>query len=198
MRTPIHTSGELGAAIRRQRKRQRMRQDELAALVDSSHVFLRDVERGKPTVQLGRVLRLLDELGLRLYLDEPEAALPVGATFKLHRNPDGRFYFTLHASNDRRLLRGEFYASKASALVGIERMQAHAPNEERYVRQSAATSRDQVFRFSLTAPNGQTVAVSQDFATESARDGAIEVVKAIAPTAVILVETDESRTDSVD
>jgi len=41
-------------------------------MVDSSHVFLRDVECGKPTVQLGRVLRLLQELGIRITLDIPD------------------------------------------------------------------------------------------------------------------------------
>ena len=34
------------------------------------------MEHGKETVQLGRVLRLLDELGVRLYADIPAAVLP--------------------------------------------------------------------------------------------------------------------------
>lgn len=35
-------------------------------------MFLRDVERGKPTAQIGRILRVLDELGIKIYLDIPE------------------------------------------------------------------------------------------------------------------------------
>lgn len=72
MRISIRTPVELGAEIRRQRKRQGIRQDDLAAIVGASHVALRDIERGKPTVQLGRVLRVLDELGIAFSLDTPD------------------------------------------------------------------------------------------------------------------------------
>lgn len=72
MRLPIRSTRELGAEIRRQRKRQGIRQDDLAAIVGASHVALRDIERGKPTVQLERVLRVLDELGIAVTLDLPD------------------------------------------------------------------------------------------------------------------------------
>ena len=72
MSVPIHTTEELGAAIRRQRKRQHLRQQDLADIIGASHVFLRDVEQGKPTVQLGRVLKLLEELGIGVRLELPE------------------------------------------------------------------------------------------------------------------------------
>lgn len=72
MSTRIDSPEALGAVIRRERKRQGLRQADLAAMTGSSHVFLGDVERGKPTVQLGRVLKLLDELGLRLSVDAPD------------------------------------------------------------------------------------------------------------------------------
>ena len=68
---PIHSTVELGALARQLRKRQGIRQDDMAAIIDASHVFLRDVELGKGTVQLGKVLRLLDELGVRLHLEVP-------------------------------------------------------------------------------------------------------------------------------
>jgi y4mF family transcriptional regulator len=67
--TSIRTPDELGRLIRQQRKRQRLRQADLAAMIGASHVFLGDVEKGKPTVQLGRVLKLLEELGLTLHVD---------------------------------------------------------------------------------------------------------------------------------
>lgn len=67
--TSIRTPDELGRLIRQQRKRQRLRQADLAAMIGASHVFLGDVEKGKPTVQLGRVLKLLEELGLTLRVD---------------------------------------------------------------------------------------------------------------------------------
>jgi len=71
MNTIIRTPEDIGRVIREQRKRQRLRQAELAAMIGASHVFLGDVEKGKPTVQLGRVLALFDELGLKLSVDVP-------------------------------------------------------------------------------------------------------------------------------
>lgn len=72
MDTVVRTAEDLGRLIRQQRKRQRLRQADLAAMIGASHVFLGDVEKGKPTVQLGRVLTLLDELGLALRVDIPD------------------------------------------------------------------------------------------------------------------------------
>ena len=68
----IRTAEDLGRLIREQRKRQGLRQTDLAAIIGASHVFVGDVEKGKPSVQLGRVLRLLDELGLELRLSAPD------------------------------------------------------------------------------------------------------------------------------
>lgn len=69
---PIETSADIGALARTLRRQQGIRQDDLAAIIGASHVFLRDVELGKETVQLGKVLRLLDELGVRLLLQVPD------------------------------------------------------------------------------------------------------------------------------
>ena len=71
---PIHDTTELGTVLRRLRRQQGVRQDGMAAIIGASHVFLRDVELGKGTVQLGKVLQLLDELGVRLHLEVPEQA----------------------------------------------------------------------------------------------------------------------------
>lgn len=71
---PIHNAADIGTLARQLRKRQGIRQDDMAAIIETSHVFLRDVELGKGTVQLGKVLRLLDELGVRVHLEVPEDA----------------------------------------------------------------------------------------------------------------------------
>lgn len=73
MHRAIRNTEDLGRLIRDQRKRQGLRQTDLAAIIGASHVFVGDVEKGKPTVQLGRVLRLLDELGLELRVSVPDA-----------------------------------------------------------------------------------------------------------------------------
>ncbi|MBS0349088.1 MAG: helix-turn-helix transcriptional regulator [Proteobacteria bacterium] len=82
MRVPIHTVSDLGLALRATRKAQGVRGDDLAGAAGVGHVFLIDVEHGKDTVQLGRVLRLLDEAGLRLTVDVPTEAEPVLATLR--------------------------------------------------------------------------------------------------------------------
>ncbi len=60
--------------MRSVRRGSKVRLDDLAATAGVSKQFASDVEHGKPTVQLGRVLKLLSELGVPLELDIPEDA----------------------------------------------------------------------------------------------------------------------------
>ena len=71
MINPIISPQQLGLLIRATRKSQKIRLDDLAGSAGVGHVFAREVERGKPTVQLGRVMRLLAELGIELKADVP-------------------------------------------------------------------------------------------------------------------------------
>lgn len=75
MQIPIQSVADLGIAIRAVRKTQGLRLDDTAGSAGVGHVFLREVERGKETVQLGRVLRVLDELGIQLSIDIPSDAV---------------------------------------------------------------------------------------------------------------------------
>ena len=76
MQIPIRSVAEFGIAVRAVRNQQGLRLDDTAGSAGVGHVFLREVERGKETVQLGRVLRVLHELGIRLSIDIPSEALP--------------------------------------------------------------------------------------------------------------------------
>lgn len=69
MRVPIANTHDLGLLIRAARKAGKVRMDDLPM---AGPVFVRHVERGKETAQIGRVLRLLDELGIRLVADVPD------------------------------------------------------------------------------------------------------------------------------
>ena len=71
MQVKLETAGEIGQWIWAVRKSQGMRQDDLAALVGASHVFLGDVERGKESVQWGRLFSVLRELGIEVRVDLP-------------------------------------------------------------------------------------------------------------------------------
>jgi len=64
--TPIRSSVELGAVIREQRKRLALKQLDVAGLGNTGNRFIVDLENGKPTVQLQKVLDLMDLLGLEL------------------------------------------------------------------------------------------------------------------------------------
>jgi y4mF family transcriptional regulator len=74
MKHQITSAEDLGLIIRAVRKSTRIRQDDLASAVGVSKQFAVDVEKGKPTVQFGRMLRLLRELGISLSVDIPQEA----------------------------------------------------------------------------------------------------------------------------
>ncbi|SAK57087.1 XRE family transcriptional regulator [Caballeronia catudaia] len=61
----------LGTLVRAVRIAQGFRRDELAAATGLSPKFISQVEAGKETAQLGKVLRLLAELGIDLFAETP-------------------------------------------------------------------------------------------------------------------------------
>lgn len=65
---PIKDSRELGQVFRAVRKLQQLRQDEVGRF---SHSFIGEVEMGKPTAQIGKVLEALRELGLKVHVELP-------------------------------------------------------------------------------------------------------------------------------
>lgn len=77
MLIPITTVAELGMLLRATRKSQGVRLDDAAGSAGVGPVFAGEVERGKETVQLGLVLKLLEEVGLQLKVDVSEDALPM-------------------------------------------------------------------------------------------------------------------------
>jgi y4mF family transcriptional regulator len=64
----------IGAIIRDERKALGLRQDELAAASGVGLRFLVELERGKPTVQMGKVLDVLAALGCQLQILGPDGA----------------------------------------------------------------------------------------------------------------------------
>ena len=63
---------QLGRAIRRERKALGLTQADLAAASGVSLRFLSELERGRASAGVGRVLRVLNMLGLDLVLRGPE------------------------------------------------------------------------------------------------------------------------------
>lgn len=67
----MHDSITIGHLIREERKAQGLRQDQLAAASGVGVRFVVELERGKETVQLGKVLAVLAALGCELALTRP-------------------------------------------------------------------------------------------------------------------------------
>ena len=62
----IEDSRTLGEAIRQQRRRLKVTQKDLAMASGSGLRFIVDLEKGKPTCQLGKALEIVRVLGLKL------------------------------------------------------------------------------------------------------------------------------------
>jgi len=68
----IYTAESLGAAIRHYRTEAGLTQAELAERAGLHRTYLSDLERGKETEQVKRILRVLRQLGVRMTLDRAD------------------------------------------------------------------------------------------------------------------------------
>ena len=65
------TAPELGVIVRKARLDQGLLQAQLAGAAGVGLRFLVELERGKPTAQLGKVLAVIDALGWRIDISPP-------------------------------------------------------------------------------------------------------------------------------
>lgn len=63
----IPDANDLGKVIRDARKSQGLTQDQLAGMTGTGRRFISELENGKDTVQLGKVLLVLAALGIAIY-----------------------------------------------------------------------------------------------------------------------------------
>lgn len=75
MKIRLNSARELGPLVRGARKAQGLRQDATAEGIGVSENFLAKVERGGESVQWGKLFDVLNELGLYVEIDVPEAAV---------------------------------------------------------------------------------------------------------------------------
>ena len=71
MRTSVHSTADIGAIIRSERKALGLTQSDLAAASGLSLRFISELERGRVTAGIGRVLYVLKMLGLEVVLESP-------------------------------------------------------------------------------------------------------------------------------
>ncbi|MBN2241936.1 MAG: helix-turn-helix transcriptional regulator [Acidobacteria bacterium] len=62
----MKTAEQLGKAIRTRRKQLKITQKELAMTCGTGLRFIVDLEKGKPTCQIGKTLQVLQTLGLAI------------------------------------------------------------------------------------------------------------------------------------
>jgi len=70
----VKTPNDIGALIRDQRTQRGWSQEELARRVGVGRIWIVQLEKGKPTAQMGLALRTLKELGVFLDASTPESA----------------------------------------------------------------------------------------------------------------------------
>lgn len=73
MRIKINSTTQLGAIAKVVRKNQDLSQELFAATAGFGERFIREVEKGKSTAEIGRVFRQLSELGINVWLDIPDS-----------------------------------------------------------------------------------------------------------------------------
>jgi len=80
-------TGRLGQAVRARRKLLRLDQAELATLAGVGLAFLYELEHGKPTMRIDKLLAVLEVLGLELSLREGKQGLSVAPELEPNATP---------------------------------------------------------------------------------------------------------------
>jgi y4mF family transcriptional regulator len=68
----INSVADLGEIVRSWRKENRLSQQELADFSGVGRIFVVHLEQGKPTIQMGKALDVLESLGLELVVKRRE------------------------------------------------------------------------------------------------------------------------------
>ena len=69
MKNKAVTAADIGTAVRKKRKEDGLTLADAAALCGVGYRFMSDLENGKATVQVGKVLQVLTALGLDVTID---------------------------------------------------------------------------------------------------------------------------------
>ena len=106
--------------------------------------------------------------------------------FELKQGDSGKFSFNLKSGNGQVILTSQSYASKGSAVDGIESVRKNSADDDRFVRKEAT---DGSPFFVLTATNGQTIGKSQMYSGEAAMENGVASVRENAPAAEMVDTT---------
>lgn len=73
--TLVQTSADIGHLVRRERLRQGLTQMSLAERLGATQRWISEIENGKASAEIGRVLRCIQALGLEIGIGSPDTAV---------------------------------------------------------------------------------------------------------------------------
>jgi uncharacterized protein YegP (UPF0339 family) len=107
----------------------------------------------------------------------------MAGTFEIFTDKSGEYRFRLKASNGQVVLSSEGYKSKSAAQNGAESVQKNCEDTSAFI---PIITEGGKFRFNMQAKNNQVIGSSQNYESESARDGGIAAVARAAKQAKIV------------
>ncbi len=100
--------------------------------------------------------------------------------FEVYEGNGGKYYFRLKAGNGEVILASQGYASKASALSGIESVKNNAVVDAQFDRKE---SKDGKHYFNLVAKNQEIIGLSEMYESKASMENGIASVGKNAPDA---------------
>ena len=97
--------------------------------------------------------------------------------FKVYKNEETAFYFTLRSANGEPILSSQGYRSLQGAEKGIQSVVENSRDDRRYLRK---LSDDLKYFFVLKARNGQVIGTSELYSSKSGREKGIKAVRRAA------------------
>jgi HTH-type transcriptional regulator / antitoxin HipB len=147
------TPHRLGQIIKAYRLEQKLTQAQLAAKSGTGLRFIVELERGKPTVQLGKVIAVADALGLMLMLQKDArvaAVTKVAEPAMLSTSSSTIAPNILESAEETKLLREAIAKKQIADTIASSRQQINALREH-----VGMTVRDAKIR--ITAKNEQAI-----------------------------------------
>jgi uncharacterized protein YegP (UPF0339 family) len=98
----------------------------------------------------------------------------MAGSFELKKAAGGKFMFNLKAANGEIVLTSQTYASRGSAILGVESVRKNAAQAARFERKVAKNGSAY---FVLMASNGKQIGRSETFSSESGMENAIASIR---------------------
>lgn len=105
--------------------------------------------------------------------------------FLVKKAKNGKFYFNLLSSNGQTVLTSQMYASRDSAVKGIESVKRNSSDAGRFDRRESKAGKPY---FVLKAANGLEIGKSEQYSSKSSMENGIASVGKNAPDAKIVDE----------